>query len=223
MDRIEDAGGPTDAAVALVTQTADQQRRKRCLGKKRGVCNRADSHRAESFTPVSWIDKGQLAVQLATIKAWEVSHPIVAAAEVVPPSSFSRFYPSSPLLPSEQPTLAIPVGELTEDFFHQLWEAPEPLVIDGIDLHSIGTWSPQRLASQFADTQCELVNTKTQEVAPSLLSYFFGLYGHPKPDARTWKLKVGLRLAERGKDGLTSNCRAFPGAPSNNYLSCVQQ
>lgn len=185
----EREGGPA-AAIALASSTPEHQRRKKCGTKKRGASNADAGHTLESFTPLTWLDKAGLEATIAQARAWAASHPWPTVLAPVPLEQLARYLSRDPILPSERPILVIPATELSESLFHQLWEAAEPLIIDQIDLQYVGAWTPQYFAEHFGDVRCDLVNHKSLETAPSLLSYFFGLYGQTKPDSKSWKLKV---------------------------------
>lgn len=186
--------GGAAAAIALASSTPEHQRRRKCGTKKRGASNADAGHTIESFTPLTWLDKTGLEATIAQAKAWAAAHPSPAAVAAVPLDQLARYLCRDPILPSERPILVIPAADLSEPLFHQLWEAAEPLVVDQVDLQYVGAWTPQYFAEHFGDVRCDLVNHKSLETAPSLLSYFFGLYGQPKPDSKSWKLKVSAKL-----------------------------
>lgn len=218
------ATGTTKYYNNFASQTVEQQRRRKCIAKKRGTKGAAgENHTSSQFVPLTRSDIPDLEATLTEVKAWIASRP--APAHVPPPATpeqelqIKAWRARHPKLAAERNGLVIPFTELTEEIFTLLWNPndTQPLVISGAPIEDIKKFDPAFFKKYYPFERVTLLNHKNLEAIPTNAEYFFNPFGAEKRDVRTWKIKVRrgtfLRVHSRKCSELTISFFVFAGLP----------
>lgn len=177
-----------------VTLTYEQQRRKKCIAKKRGSVGPAGwSHSSSQFAPLTKFGEAQLAEIHKDVEAHAAREEVAAVAgpsEAEVEGLYTMFESRvsrhaalarhREVIKVDRARLDDPVTGLK--YFETLWARGEPMLITGCDAECPPEWRPDQIAARFGRTQCQLVQLSTQALTPSTFGDFFGAFGARKLD-----------------------------------------
>ncbi len=176
-----------------VALTYEQQRRKKCIAKKRGSVGPAGwSHNSSQFAPLTKYSEQQLADIHRDVEAHAAApKPAQAGPSDAEVEGLYHMFETrvDRRAAQHRHREAIRVDRATIDdpttglkYFEALWARGEPLLITNCAAECPPEWRPYQIAARFGATECQLVQLSTQALTPSTFGDFFRAFGSSKLD-----------------------------------------
>lgn len=177
-----------------VTLTYEQQRRKKCIAKKRGSIGPAGwSHNSSQFAPLTKYSEAQLGEIHRDVEAHAASQPAGAGGGLTDDQVAGLYHMFETrkrphdALEDHRPVIRIDASQVADPvaglkYFESVWARGEPVCITGCLSECPAEWTPEQIVARLGKTECHLVQLATQALTPSTFADFFGAFSRPKLD-----------------------------------------
>ncbi|GAA5897560.1 hypothetical protein JCM8208_003304 [Rhodotorula glutinis] len=191
-DAIESSGG-------TVPTTADNQRRRKCIAKKRGKDQSGgESHRPAQFMSVTRLDASKLERMRQVARSWHSAHKLQASDPKVVQYIMEKFCVKSNLKEYDADTHRVwQIAHKTfdEPFFFEVWRRGEPILVRRCPPAGLAKYTPSYFASTWGDQVIDVVdNRKPERSMPmTVRDFFLGM----TPEAKDARRRRGFDEADK--------------------------
>ncbi|KPV78548.1 uncharacterized protein RHOBADRAFT_51003 [Rhodotorula graminis WP1] len=191
-DALETSGG-------TVPTTADNQRRRKCIAKKRGKDQSGgESHRPAQFMSVTRLDASKLERMRQVARNWHSSHKLQASDPKVIQYIMDKFCVKSNLKEYDADTHRVwQIAHKTfdEPFFFEVWRRGEPILVRRCPPVGLAKYTPSYFASTWGDQVIDVVDNRSPErPTPMTVREFFLAM---TPEGKAARRALGFDDAEK--------------------------
>lgn len=192
-----------DSGQHATMSTADVQRRRKCIAKKRGKeATSAASHRASQFVALTKYDGDGVDKLRARVQTWWDKHELAPVDAKVQDYLRKKFVIASNLKDYDEHTWPVWTFQhrvLDDALFFETWRNHEPIVVRRCPPLDLAKFTPQYFAEKYAATRVDLIHNRTLEPKATTLGWFFSKFqtGHERrgessslADKETYRPKV---------------------------------
>ncbi|GAA5834560.1 hypothetical protein JCM9279_004352 [Rhodotorula babjevae] len=173
-DVIEGTGG-------TVPTTADNQRRRKCIAKKRGKEQTGgEPHRPSQFMSVTRLDASKLERMRQVARNWHSAHKLQASDLKVVQYIMEKFCVKSNLKEYDADThrvWTIAHKTFDEPFFFEVWRRGEPILVRRCPPGGLAKYTPSYFAATWGDQLVDVVDNRSPErpTQSTMRDFFLGM------------------------------------------------
>ncbi|BGP36823.1 hypothetical protein JCM10449v2_000725 [Rhodotorula kratochvilovae] len=203
----------TEAAGGSVPTTADNQRRRKCVAKKRGKEHSGgESHRPAQFVPVTRLDASKLERMRQVARNWHGAHKLQASDPKVVQYIMEKFCIKSNLREYDADThrvWTIAHRTFDEPFFFEVWRRGEPILVRRCPPRDLAKFTPDFIAEKWGDHKIDVINNRDPDIVEqwTVKDFFGALQTREKrrsdaadKDKRTFRMDDWARPAQWFKE-----------------------
>ncbi|GAA6005588.1 hypothetical protein JCM10207_005260 [Rhodosporidiobolus poonsookiae] len=181
--------------------SADAQRRRKCIAKRRGKdTSGGENHKSSMFIPLNSLNPEELKAAGKKASKWHATRMLAATDAKTYKYLRRKFCTPSSLKDYDlntHPVNTVDLKDLTEPIYFELWRMGEPIIVKRVPRGGMSKFTPEWLAERTSSQKVDLINNYGTEILPSTGAYFFGQFWKP-----------GFRRADEGKSSFRA--KDFP-------------
>ncbi|GAA5866251.1 hypothetical protein JCM3774_004133 [Rhodotorula dairenensis] len=196
-----------DSGHHATMSTADVQRRRKCIAKKRGrEATSAASHTASQFVALTKYDSDNIDKLRARVQSWWDKHELAPMDAKVQDYLRKKFVIPSNLKDYDEHTRPVWTFQhrvLDDALFFEVWRNHEPIILRRCPPLDLAKFTPQYFAEKYTATRVDLIHNRTLEPKAATLGWFFSKFqtGHER---RGGSSNLAEKETYRPKEGFPS-------------------